>query len=259
MATQAATATAVFEREHRFFFITACVMAFVLVAGFSTNLVMGRSSFASPLVFHLHAFTFFGWVVLYLLQTGLAATGSLHLHKRLGWLALAWVPAMVILGTAIIIHSIRATGGPFFFDKNEFLIANPLGVLAFAGTAFWAIALRRRTDWHRRLMLCAMAMITGPGFGRLLPMPFLIPWAWWLAAVAFPMLFILAGMVTDLRRRGRVHPAYLYGLGLLIGSQLLADAIAYSPMGYAITDAVTQGYPGAARPMRAFLPPDLNL
>lgn len=250
MATQAATATAVFEREHRFFFI----MAFVLVAGFSTSIVFARSSFASPLIFHIHAFTFFGWVVLYLLQSGLAATGSLALHKRLGWLALAWVPAMLILGPTITVHTMRANGGPFFFDKNEFLIGNSLGVLAFAGMVFWAIALRRRTDWHRRLMLCAMAMITGPGFGRLLPMPFLIPWAWWIAGVLFPMVFIIAGIIADRRRIGRVHPAYFYGLAALIGTQVVADVIAYSPVGYAITNAVTQGSPGAARSMRAHFP-----
>ncbi len=45
MATRAGSVTAAFEREHRFFFITACIMALVLVAGFSTSLAFGRSSF----------------------------------------------------------------------------------------------------------------------------------------------------------------------------------------------------------------------
>lgn len=254
MATRPSVTTIAFEQEHRFFFITACVMAFVLVAGFSTNILLGRSSFGSPLLFHIHAFTFFGWVTLHLVQTGLAATGSIALHKRLGWLALGWVPAMVILGIAITVASVRRTGAPFFFDKNEFLIGNPLGILGFAGVVGWAIIERRHTAWHRRLMLCAMAMITGPGFGRLLPMPFLIPWAWWAAAVVFPALFILAGMIFDHRRIGRIHPAYSWGLAIMIGAQLAADAIAYSPVGHAITDAVTAGTPGAARPMKAQWP-----
>lgn len=254
MVTRAGSVTAAFEREHRFFFITACIMALVLVAGFSTSIVFGRSSFGSPLIFHVHAFVFFGWVALYLLQTGLASTGSVRLHKRLGWLALGWVPAMVVMGTAIVAHSVRQTGGPFFFDSNEFLIGNVLGLWAFAGMVGAAILLRRRTDWHSRLMLCAMASITGPGFGRLLPVPFLIPWAWWISAVLFPALFIVAGMIRDWRRIGTIHAAYLWGIGMLIGTQIVADLIAYSPVGYAITEAVTSGYPGAARPMRAHFP-----
>jgi hypothetical protein len=254
MATRVSTVTSVFEREHRFFFVSACLMALVLVAGFSTSILFHRSSFDSPILFHVHAVTFFGWVVLYLLQSGLAATGSIALHKRLGWLALAWAPAMVVLGTAITVFVLRADGGPFFFAKNEFLFGNPFGILAFAGTVFWAISLRRRTDWHSRLMLCAMASLTGPGFGRLLPMPLLMPFAWWIAAVVFPMLFILAGMIRDRRRTGRVHPAYQWGLALLIGAQVVGQAIAFSPVGYAVTDAITAGAPGAARTMQAAWP-----
>ncbi|MET0371924.1 MAG: hypothetical protein ABW039_11175 [Sphingobium sp.] len=257
MATQAAAAKAVFEREHRFFFIMACIMAFVLVAGFSTSILFARSSFGAPLIVHVHAFVFFGWVVLYLAQTGLVATGSVALHKRLGWLALAWVPAMVVMGFAITLHTIRATGGPFFFGKSEFLVSNPMGILTFAGLVFAAIALRRRTDWHRRLMFCAMASITGPGFGRLLPMPFLIPWAWWIAGIGVPAILFLVGMIADHRRMGRVHAAYLYGLGTFIGVQVLASLFAFSAAGYALADSVTAGTPGAARPMQAFLPPDL--
>lgn len=257
MATRAATGSAIFDREHRFFFIMACVMAFILVAGFSTSAALGRSSFAAPLIVHIHAFVFFGWVALYLMQTGLVATGSVALHRRLGWVALLWVPAMVVLGFAITLHSLRTTGGPFFFGKSEFLFGNPIGILFFAGLVVAAILLRRRTDWHRRLMFCAMASITGPGFGRLLPVPFMIPWAWLVAGVLFPLILVAIAMIADQRRLARVHPAYLWGVAALVGSQAIAEAVAHSPVGYAITDAVVAGTPGAARPMHAFLPPDL--
>ena len=257
MATLAGAARPALGREHRFFFIMACAMAAVLVAGFSLSIAMRRSNFGEPVLIHVHAVTFFGWVVLYLLQTGLVSSGSVHLHKRLGWLSLAWVPAMVVLGTAITIFVERSHGAPFFFDQNEFLFGNPIGILCFAGVVGVAVYNRRRTAWHSRLMLCAMASITGPGFGRLLPLPFLIPWSWWLASVVFPSIFIIIGMIADKRRIGRVHPAYLYGLGALVGSQLVADAIAYSPVGYAATRAVIAGTPGAERPMRGYLPPGL--
>ena len=253
MATQFPT-TISGRSENRFFFIMACAMAFVLVSGFSTSIVLHHSSFSVPILFHLHAFTFFGWVVLYLLQTGLAASGSIALHRRLGWLALAWVPAMVGLGTALTIFDVRRHGAPFFFDTNEFVIGNPLGIFTFAGLVMTAVAMRRQTQWHRRLMLCAMAAITGPGWGRMLPMPLLIPWAWWIAAFVFPSLFVIVGMIADRRSMGRVHPAYLCGLGAMFAGLLVADLIAYSPVGMAITHAVVTGTPGEARPMRAHFP-----
>jgi hypothetical protein len=254
VATIASSSRSLLERERLFFFKMAIAMALVIVAGFSFNLAAGRSTFAAPPIFHIHAFVFFGWVLLYVAQNALVVTGSIGLHRTLGWLALAWLPAMLGLGVALTLHSVRTTGGPPFFDLNEFLFGNSLGLVAFVGTALAAIILRKRSDWHRRLMCCAMASMTGPGFGRLLPMPFLIPWGWWIASVGVPMIFAVIGIMADKRRRGRVHPAWLWGAGALIASQLLADAIAYSPVGYALTERVVAGTPGADRDMRAHFP-----
>lgn len=254
MATAAQPTKSLIERERAFFFYMAIAMAIVIVAGFAFNLAAGRSSFAVPIIVHIHAFVFFGWVMLYLIQNGLVATGSVALHRRLGWLALAWIPVMVGLGFMMTLESIRSKGGPPFFDINEFLFGNTLGVGAFAVVALAGIAMRGRTDWHRRLMCCAMISLTGPGFGRLLPMPFLIPWGWWIASVAFPLIFAVVGIAFDRRRRGRIHPAWWWGIGALVGSQVIADGAAYSPAGLSITHYVIDGTPAAARDMKAHFP-----
>ena len=86
--------------DHRFFLVMAFVMALLNVAGFSVQLAMGRSSFGAPLLVHAHALTFFGWVAIYLTQNALAASESIALHRRLGWIGAAWVVPMVLLGTA---------------------------------------------------------------------------------------------------------------------------------------------------------------
>ncbi|MBT2185526.1 hypothetical protein [Sphingobium nicotianae] len=255
MATITSDMRSDIDRERAFFLKMALAMAAVIVAGFSFNLAAGRSSFSVSPIYHIHAFVFFGWLTLYVTQNVLVVTGRTELHRTLGWLALAWIPMMIGMGMALTLHSIRTTGGPFFFDTNEFLFGNSLGVIAFGGTAIAAIILRRRSDWHRRLMCCAMASLTGPGFGRLLPMPFLIPWAWWVASVGVPMIFALIGMHRDWRHRGRVHPAWLWAVGGLVASQVVADLVAYSPAGIAITHSVVAGTPGAARTdMRAHFP-----
>jgi len=251
MATLAPSPRSLLDRERTFFLKMAIAMALVLVAGFSFNIAAGRSSFAVPLLYHVHAFVFFGWVVLYVTQNALVTTGQVRLHRRLGLLSLAFVPAMTGLGIAMTIHVLRANGGPFFFDQNEFLFGNSLGIIAFAITVAWALVVRQRADWHRRLMCCAMASITGPGFGRLLPMPFLIPWGWWVASVIVPSVFVAIGMIADRRRTGRIHPAWACGFAALVSSQLLADAVAYSPFGVSITRQLLAGTPGAERQMQA--------
>ncbi|PSJ43614.1 hypothetical protein C7I55_01580 [Sphingomonas deserti] len=232
----------------------AIAMALTVVAGFSLQLAMGRSSFASPVHVHLHALLFFGWVTLYVAQNVLVTRGTLALHRRLGWIGAAWAAAMVGVGIYTTANMVRNGTAPFFFEPAYFLVMNSLSVLCFAGLTAAAIILRRRTDWHRRLHVCGMAMLTGPAFGRLLPMPLLIPHAG-SAVFAALMLWPAIGIAADLRRRGRVHPAWWWGIGAMFATQAAMTLIAHNPLGLAIYDAVTAGTPGARVAPLDFPPP----
>lgn len=253
MATTADAARAPVEGT-RFFTIMAFVMGFIIVAGFSLQLAMGRSSFAVPWQYHLHGAIFMGWIALYLAQHVAIAGGNRALHVSLGKLAYLYIPLMVAAGWLIMITVAQRTGGPFFFPVNEFLISNIALLLCFGGLALWALRQRRYTGWHRRLMLVAMTILTGPGLGRILPLPLLIPYSWTIT-IAVTCLFPVIGMIADKRASGRVHPAYWWGLGIYLGTFIASMLLAYSPIGYAITDWVIGGTPGAERPMEAFLPP----
>lgn len=242
----------------RFFTIMAFIMAFVIVAGFSLNLAMGRSSFAVPIAYHIHALIFMSWIGLHLAQHVTASSGNWALHRKVGKLAYAWVPAMVLAGCTIMIVVARSTGGPFFFAVNEFLISNFIGLLTFGGLAWWALRRQRYNGWHRRLMLVSMSILTGPGIGRILPMPLLIPNSW-IIIFGLTLIFPIVGMVADKRKFGHVHPAYWWGTGIVVGTFAASMLLTYSSPGYAFTEWVVAGTPGAERPMEAFLPPGFSL
>jgi hypothetical protein len=241
-------------RDGRFFAISAVVMAAIMVAGFSTQLAMGRSTFAAPPLVHAHAIIFFGWVVIYLTQNVLVARDAMTLHRRLGWIGAGWIVPMVVLGFGVTLAMVRRGQTPFFFRPLQFLVFDPLTVLTFAGLTVAAIMLRGRTSWHRRLHFCGMATLLGPGFGRLLPAPLLQPYAWEVI-FAVSLLFPLIGMAADLRREGRVHPAWGWGFGAMLACLVLVEAITYSPVGTSLYNAVTAGSPGASVPPLAFAPP----
>jgi hypothetical protein len=254
VATRAERIALPTPNDDRFFMGAALAMALVVVAGFSTQLAAGRSSFASPPLVHAHAIVFMGWVAIYLAQNYLAVIGNRSWHRRLGWVAAGWIIAMLALGTMVTVAMARRGQVPFFFRPQHFLVADPLTLVGFAALTIAAIANRRRTDWHRRLHFCAMVMLLGPAFGRLLPMPLLSPLAFE-TAMAATLLFPLAGVVADRRRCGRVHPAWGWGIGAIVGTMLLIDAIAYSPVGAAVYMGITAGSPGAAVDPLAFPPP----
>ena len=242
----------------RFFLYSAILMAAINVLGFSLQVGMGRSSFAAPPLVHAHAVVFMGWVAIYLTQNVLVASRNLRLHRRLGWVAAGWMVAMVVLGIAATVAMVRRGGVPFFFTPAYFIVMNPLSVLAFAGFGFAAIRLRRRTDWHRRLHYCGMAVLMGPAIGRLLPVPFLIPWAG-LAVFGALILFPLAGAIADRRRLGRVHPAYVWGIAAILGLQVVIEVGGRGALGTALVAAVTTGSPGAAIPALEYpAPPPLS-
>jgi hypothetical protein len=254
MATVAQKPLATAVGDERFFLRGAIVMTAVIIAGFSLQLAMGRSTFASPLRVHAHAVVFMGWVAIYLVQNIFVATDRMALHRRLGWIAAVWMVPMVVLGCVVTVTMVRLGHVPFFFRPLQFLIFDPVAVFTFAGLTTAAILLRRRTEWHRRLHFCGMTILLGPAFGRLLPLPLLQPWAWE-AAYAATILFPVVGAWTDMRRSGRVHPAWRWGIGTIIASFVLVEAITYSAIGAAIYQRVTEGSPGAAVPPLDFAPP----
>ena len=254
MATLAGNLHTSTASDSGFFLRASIAMAFVIVAGFSLQFAMGRSTFAAPPLVHAHAVVFMGWVTIYVLQNTLAAKGNIALHRRLGWIGAGWIVAMLVLGCMVTVAMARRGQVPFFFQPAHFLIFDPITLIAFAGLVIAAIRLRRRTDWHRRLHYCGMSLLLGPGFGRLLPMPFLQPWAFE-ATFAALMIFPAVGVWSDIRRTGRAHPAWRWGIGTMIGSVILTEAITYSPVGAAIYRVVTNGSPGANVPALEFPPP----
>lgn len=137
--------------DDRFFLASACCMAAVIFAGFSLQLGMGRSTFSSPLLVHAHAVVFMGWVLLFVLQSFFAATGRTGLHRSLGWIATAWMVAMLVLGCMVTVAMARRGHVPFFFRPLHFLIFDPGSLFTFAGLTTAAIIMRRKTEWHRRL------------------------------------------------------------------------------------------------------------
>lgn len=242
MATVAASYNEPAKGE-RFFSKMAIIMALTVVLGFSVQFLAGRSTFASPLRVHAHAVLFMGWVGIFVLQSWLATRGPIALHRTLGWLALLWITAMMAAAMVVIVAMTRNGTVPFFFQPQHFLFADPLTLICFIALTGFAIQKRRETDWHARLHICAMTLLTGPAFGRLLPMPLLIPYAFEAAGLA-TTVFLFAGIIRDYRVTRAIHPAWWFGFaGLavnLVGAQLLAN----SAIGNAVYEAVVAGYPG---------------
>lgn len=224
--------------DAQFFVAAAVAMSAVVLAGFGSWGLRGMVNYAMlPVLVHVHALAFAGWMFVYLVQSAFAARGSMAQHRLLGWWGAGLAVAIIGLGVVVSADVVRRASYPPFFDAGAFLIMSLLQLVAFAGMAATAIMLRRQTDWHRRLMLGATAILTEAAFGRLLPLPLLGEGKFWALAVS-GLLFVVAGAWYDVAVRGRVHPAYLAVLGVFVLSVVLIHPIADSGMGIALVQLV---------------------
>jgi hypothetical protein len=144
---------------------------------------------------------------------------------------------MLVMGVAATLYAIRYNFVPGFFPRPIFLVMNLIGICVFAGLVAAGIAMRKRAEWHKRLMLCATISILRPGLGRLLPMGAFGAVA---PLVMFGViaLFAFAGPVADVIVRRRIHPAYNWGVSTILLSMILIGPIALSPLANAVVEAI---------------------
>jgi len=227
-------------RDHLFHVGMAVAIAVTVIGGFGSYALRGQVDIARvPFWVHVHGALFVAWTLIFVVQAVLAQRGARALHRWLGWIAAGLAVMMVPLALGTAAMAVRLGRVPPFFPDTIFVALNLLEVTAFVGLLIAAIRLRHRTDWHKRLMLCAMVALIGPAFGRILPMPLLGPWGG-MAVMGGQLLFVMAAMAHDLRSRGRVHIACWIGAGVIAIEGLAVPILAATPPVIALTDALVR-------------------
>lgn len=225
MATLANAAT----REEAFWQKIALGMAIFIVLGFMQFAARGFVDVGRvPLHVHLHGAIMLGWLALAVAQPWLVHRDNLAAHRRLGRLGVALAALVVAIGSYTGISAAATGRQPPFFTPPYFLALTQVSVAIFGGLVIAAVVNRRRTQWHRRLMLGAMILILEPALGRVLPMPLMMPWGEWaVLAIQLAVLGIVARH--DLRAAGRVHPATVTVAAVLIIAHGLVETLAVTP------------------------------
>lgn len=203
-------------RRGSYFLYLALAITSVVFLGFwftyFSPLLAGQYPRVSPAV-HLHGWTFFGWYLLLPLQAGLIRLRRPQWHALLGASSLVLATAMVLTGLVVLgvrMKEAAAAPAPSFFSLFGPGVFSTL--LLFAVFYVAAFALRRRPGWHKRLVIVAsvggmgaatfrIASVLSGNAARSVPV-----------GVLATNLFLAAAMTCDLRRDGRVHPAWWIGL-----------------------------------------------
>jgi hypothetical protein len=186
-----------------------------------------------PLVVHLHAIAFSGWIVLLGVQAGLVLRGKVRTHRRLGWLGAGLLPVMVLTGLATAVTGARDgwnPGGPYR-DALAFMFVGVADIAVFTSLTVAGLRLRHRPELHRRLML--LGTIGGLMWPAITRMPVLAGRPLLMFGVLG--LLVLAPAMRDLSVRSRARWLSLgvgvavlatFPLRLLIGNSSAWRAVA---------------------------------
>lgn len=204
-----------FMADQSFFTKFTIGLALLIVFGFAQFAMRGFVNITTaPLLTHLHGAVMVAWLGIAVLQNVLVHRGELAIHRQLGWLAVALVAAIAVLGVAVGFSALEGRRGPPFFSDAYFLALTMIEPVAFAAVVAWGVSLRRNTQWHRRAMLGANVIILEPALGRLLPMPLMGGWGEW---VILTMQLLALGLLARHDRvvLGRVHNATLILMAMI--------------------------------------------
>ena len=225
------------RRERGFFSAMALAATVAVVWGFAPTYFLKPLHGSRPLsaLLHVHAALFTTWMVLLLVQTALVATRNTRVHRRLGHVGVAIVPAMLVLGWMAGVDAAHRGSTIAGLAPEGFLVIPLAAIVVFSILAGSALSLKRRPDYHKRLMLLATIELCTAAIARI---PFVAPYG---PPGFFGVtdLFVVAIIAFDLTTLRKVHPATLWGGLLLIASQPLRLMIAGTGMWLAFATWLT--------------------
>jgi hypothetical protein len=224
-------------RRRPFYIGVSLLMGLIAVVGFWPTyfgpLVLG--TIAQPLLIHLHATVFVGWLVLFLTQVVLAASGRVAWHLRLGRIGIGYGVLVILVGllTGISRSANRIRLG---LGGEHLLFVAVADMTVFATFFGAAIAFRRKPQIHKRLMMVAATMLLVAAASRMTFLPNLqVRQAVWVSP-------ILLAMAYDFRTLRRIHPVYFIGLGAFLVRAMspgfIADTDTWSAVAHWLTALV---------------------
>jgi hypothetical protein len=206
--------------RRRFHVLAAAALAVAVIAGFAKTYYLRIFFDGPPLAQapHVHGFLATLWIALHYTQARLIAAHRVDVHRRLGIFGAVVASLLAVQAILMAIGNAAEGGGPPGRDPLQFLSVPVTTTSMFALFVGSALVLRRKREWHKRLMLLATMTVLVPAMARLdsqvvapLGLPkFVLP-----PLVTFG--FVAWAWLHDWRRLGRVHPAYIVGgIALLV-------------------------------------------
>ncbi len=149
-----------------FYFFMSLLVAAVLVYGFShtidQNLI--HPKIPRPRLLYLHAALFTGWPVFFILQSLLVRTHNVRIHRTIGWFGAGMGTLIPLVGMTTAVTMARFDMMQLKMNNADADMIIPMwDMVAFTPAFVLAIYWRKKPEFHRRLHLIAICVLTAAG------------------------------------------------------------------------------------------------
>jgi hypothetical protein len=242
-----------------FFYGMSLLLLAIVLVGFAPTFYL-RAIFPTPSIppyLYVHGIVLTAWFIWLPLQTSLVRSGRLAQHRAMGVAGATIAAGVVLVGPMAAMGLVpRALSAGLHWTTDMSMVLGPpmagvkmidfftrlvtinlISITAFALLVGAAIVLRRKSAWHKRLILLGSLAIITPALGRISRLPHLGgengPFS---LIVLFALLLALIGH--DVLTRRKLHPATIAGVGVIAAGVVAQQLIAASDWGHAFVRAL---------------------
>ncbi len=215
-----------------FFFWMTIVMAFIIFGGFGVSyflpLLTGTLRPVAPVV-HFHGFFYFAWMLLLVMQSSLIANHNVALHRSMGIAGVSLATGLVIFASivSILLIGMQIEQG-INPDVYGLMYISILAVGIFSTLFVMAVRNIHHSEAHKRFILLATIGFLGAGINRFYQFVLNVEFAPFWTLYVLADLLIVAIVIYDWRKLGRIHTATMIGAAVNIIPQLLHAPIVSS-------------------------------
>lgn len=222
--------------RHMFYVGMSATLLLIVLIGFTPSLYL-RPFFDGPnYPFYLvvHGVVLTAWYAGFFLQTALVAGHRADLHRRLGWagagLGVA-VLAVSVMVTLRFVPRLKALGVDIesgIVGFSAIVWSDLASLLFFVVFVSMAVALRRRPEMHKRLMLLASISLIQPAAARISRWSIFAALGPGQLSIGIMLLLLVALGLHDLMVNKRLHPVTLVGGSAFFVAKLLSVLVVSS-------------------------------
>ncbi len=216
--------------RRNFYFTMALVISASVIYGFAQTFAAGiiHPPYPRPRILHVHAAVFVGWLALFITQTALIRSRNVRLHRTIGTFGLALGVLIPILALVVSLTIDRMDIQHNILHRPQFLTVQLNDIIGFSVLFPLAAWLRRKPEYHRRLMFLATCYLTDAGFDRwpmLNPVFAQSPALGYATAYLMVDTLVVAGIARDWIVDRKVGVVYRYALPFFLLTQATTLAL----------------------------------